>query len=164
MKKPEEIVGNIKCNDSENHHYLCTNMRDQFIDAIRSERKVLEEKEAEVKDLRDELDIAQEKLSFNKKQEYSEIATVKDIMAKPDDYLERWISGILNRVRDADSKLAAQAQVIERMREALNWVTHLINGVSKNGSSEISTGEWEECNKRRQEILSPPAQSKEGEK
>ena len=134
MKTPEEIAEEVY------EEYLsgpADKKCEYYIAAaINAERKVLEEKETEIE---------QWKLRHGCLEQQ-----VKELQG-----------GAADRLQD---KVLAQEQVIERMREALNWVTHLINGVSKNGSSEISTGEWEECNKRRQEILSPPAQSKEGEK
>lgn len=43
--------------------------------------------------------------------------------------------------------------LLAKRTEALDWVTHLINGVSKSGEAGIHSEEWDECNKTCQEAL-----------
>ena len=71
--------------------------------SLSKERALVSELQAEVKEL--------------KKRRYSEQATVKDVMAKPDDYLERWIDGKLNELRDLRGKLAAKLDDTEQARQ-----------------------------------------------
>ena len=53
----------------------------------------------------------------------------------------------------AINKLLASKELVRKCVESLTWITHLVNGVSKSGGNDISSQEWEECNKECQEAL-----------